>query len=107
MSHHPTFDDREHQEPEPREPLRTMPHAYPLRPESSEAEPPAHEHHVTPTTPTPTPTPTPGAPPSHQAIAARAYARFVARGRNNGNDLDDWLQAERELRSEQTRAVAG
>jgi hypothetical protein len=35
--------------------------------------------------------------PSHQDIADRAYSLFQARGADNGFDLDDWLQAEREL----------
>jgi Protein of unknown function (DUF2934) len=30
-------------------------------------------------------------------IARRAYDLFLARGGKNGRDLDDWLQAEREL----------
>jgi hypothetical protein len=37
---------------------------------------------------------------THQAIAARAYQKFVARGYQNGHDVEDWLAAERELRSE-------
>jgi hypothetical protein len=35
--------------------------------------------------------------PSFDAIAARAYALYVARGAADGHDVDDWLQAEREL----------
>jgi len=35
---------------------------------------------------------------SHHEIAARAYEIFQARGAVSGNDLGDWLQAERELR---------
>jgi len=35
---------------------------------------------------------------SHHEIAARAYEIFLARGAVSGNDLGDWLQAERELR---------
>lgn len=38
--------------------------------------------------------------PSHQSIAIRALGLFVERGRTHGWDLDDWLQAERELRGE-------
>ncbi len=30
-------------------------------------------------------------------IARRAYSLYVMRGREDGHDLDDWLQAEREL----------
>ena len=33
-----------------------------------------------------------------EAIAARAFEYFVARGGGHGRDLEDWLQAERELR---------
>jgi hypothetical protein len=31
-------------------------------------------------------------------VALRAYQRYEERGRENGHDLDDWLEAERELR---------
>ena len=34
---------------------------------------------------------------SYEAIARRAYELFVERCREPGRDLDDWLQAEREL----------
>jgi hypothetical protein len=30
-------------------------------------------------------------------IAQRAYALYLARGREDGHDVEDWLQAEREL----------
>jgi hypothetical protein len=30
-------------------------------------------------------------------VAARAYELYLARGGNDGRDLDDWLEAEREL----------
>jgi hypothetical protein len=33
------------------------------------------------------------------AVAHRAYDLYVARGQEDGHDIDDWLQAERELRS--------
>ena len=32
-------------------------------------------------------------------IARRAYELFLARGCEHGHDVEDWLQAERELRS--------
>lgn len=32
-------------------------------------------------------------------IARRAYELYEQRGRDHGHDLDDWLQAERDLRS--------
>lgn len=35
--------------------------------------------------------------PSMHAIAARAYALYCQRGGEHGRDLEDWLQAEREL----------
>ena len=31
------------------------------------------------------------------SIALRAYRRFEERGRQHGHDLDDWLEAEREV----------
>jgi hypothetical protein len=30
-------------------------------------------------------------------IASRAYDLYLARGRQDGHDVEDWLQAEREL----------
>lgn len=30
-------------------------------------------------------------------IAQRAYERYVARGREDGHDQEDWFEAEREL----------
>ncbi len=35
---------------------------------------------------------------SYEAIARRAYERYVERGCTCGQDVDDWLFAERELR---------
>lgn len=32
-----------------------------------------------------------------EQIARRAYELYLARGATHGRDLDDWLQAEREL----------
>jgi hypothetical protein len=32
-------------------------------------------------------------------IARRAHDLYLARGREHGHDVDDWLQAERELRT--------
>jgi len=37
--------------------------------------------------------------PSPDDIAARAYELYVARGAEHGLDLQDWLQAESELRT--------
>jgi hypothetical protein len=33
-------------------------------------------------------------------IARRAYDLYLARGREDGHDVEDWLQAERELRTD-------
>ena len=35
--------------------------------------------------------------PTAEQIAMRAYELFLARGATPGNDMEDWLQAEREL----------
>jgi hypothetical protein len=35
----------------------------------------------------------------HDRVAVRAYELYVARGCGEGQDLDDWLCAERELNS--------
>lgn len=35
-----------------------------------------------------------------EAIARRAYEIYQKRGCGNGNELDDWLEAERQLREE-------
>jgi hypothetical protein len=43
-----------------------------------------------------------GVEPTSEQISERAYELFEARGREPGVALDDWLQAERELR-ESTR----
>ena len=34
---------------------------------------------------------------NHDRVAVRAYELYVARGCGAGQDLDDWLSAEREL----------
>jgi len=36
---------------------------------------------------------------TREQIAARAYAIYMARGGTHGYDIEDWLQAERELGS--------
>jgi hypothetical protein len=35
--------------------------------------------------------------PSHEEISRRAYEIYFEHGSHPGNELDDWLQAEREL----------
>jgi len=37
----------------------------------------------------------------HERIAERAYELFQQRGQSHGSDLDDWLEAERIVLSEQ------
>lgn len=41
--------------------------------------------------------------PSDQEVAARAYEIYEKRGGSHGNDMEDWLQAERELRGTDTK----
>jgi hypothetical protein len=36
--------------------------------------------------------------PSHQEIAERAYAFYLARGAHDGSAVHDWMRAENELR---------
>ena len=36
--------------------------------------------------------------PQTEQVARRAYELFLARGGEHGHDVEDWLQAERELR---------
>lgn len=42
---------------------------------------------------------TPPAEPSVDDIRRRAYERYLERGGNHGQHFDDWLEAEKELRS--------
>lgn len=44
--------------------------------------------------------------PTHEEIAMRAYQLYLERGGSNGNDVNDWLQAEQELLKPSTRAAA-
>jgi hypothetical protein len=39
---------------------------------------------------------------TEEEISQRAYALYLARGGTEGSALDDWLQAERELRNERS-----
>ena len=43
---------------------------------------------------------TPGVPPTIEEIRHRAHEIFMARGGAPGNELDDWLRAEQELKRE-------
>jgi len=38
--------------------------------------------------------------PAHDDIARRAYEIYLARGCADGQDVQDWIQAERELRKQ-------
>ena len=44
--------------------------------------------------------------PTAGEIAALAYQKYEERGRHDGHDLDDWLQAEREIRQGRILAEA-
>jgi hypothetical protein len=44
--------------------------------------------------------------PIKQQIRQRAYELYEQRGRTDGHDLDDWLQAEREIKDTQVNAAA-
>lgn len=37
--------------------------------------------------------------PTYEMIAARAYQRYLERGRQDGHDMEDWIAAETELRA--------
>lgn len=39
-----------------------------------------------------------GSEPSEEEIRMRAYRRYLERGGGDGQDFDDWLEAERELK---------
>ena len=42
--------------------------------------------------------------PSAEKIAAQAYGLYERRGRQDGHDIDDWLEAEQMLRAQQQPA---
>jgi hypothetical protein len=44
--------------------------------------------------------------PTAEEIAARAYQIYIERGRTNGHDVDDWMQAEYELMQLPVRMLA-
>jgi hypothetical protein len=43
---------------------------------------------------------------SQDRVAQRAYELYCARGCEDGHDLDDWLQAERDVRGAATSSAA-
>ncbi len=51
------------------------------------------------------PTCTTPSPPSEEQIRLRAYELYQTRGREDGHEMDDWLQAEAEITG--TRRKAG
>jgi hypothetical protein len=44
---------------------------------------------------------------SPEQIQERAYQFYVNRGQEPGHELEDWLQAEREVKGEQEQRYAG
>jgi len=42
----------------------------------------------------------------HEQIRRRAYELYEQRGREDGHDVEDWLQAESELTQPKVQAVA-
>jgi hypothetical protein len=44
--------------------------------------------------------------PLHDEISRRAFELYCERGRTDGQDLEDWLQAEREILGSSRVAVA-
>jgi hypothetical protein len=46
---------------------------------------------------------------SIEAVAARAYQLYVERGCIHGHDVEDWIEAEKQIRSEylQTNSTTG
>jgi len=43
----------------------------------------------------------------YSRVAQRAYERWEARGRDEGRDMEDWLEAERELRQSPSQGNTG
>jgi len=41
----------------------------------------------------------------HEKIAQRAYEKWCKRGSKDGNDKQDWIDAENELRAEMSRST--
>jgi len=41
-------------------------------------------------------------PPTQEEIAIAAYEIYISRGATDGSDVDDWLEAERALKSQST-----
>jgi hypothetical protein len=43
--------------------------------------------------------------PLEERVQMRAYELYVLRGNESGSEMDDWLQAEDEVRDEEERAA--
>jgi hypothetical protein len=43
--------------------------------------------------------------PFEERIQNRAYQLYILRGKQSGSELDDWLQAEAEIREAQEQAI--
>jgi len=59
---------------------------------------------VTPPLAQPTNTPPMKIP--HDKIAMRAYEKWIKRGRPQGTEMQDWIEAENELKVEMTRTTS-
>ncbi len=44
--------------------------------------------------------------PLEERVKMRAYELYVLRGNESGSEMDDWLQAEDEIRDEEEQAAA-
>jgi hypothetical protein len=53
----------------------------------------------------PTAQPTSSPPVPHEKIAQRAYEKWLKRGQQHGRDVQDWVEAEMELREEMKRGT--
>lgn len=42
---------------------------------------------------------------AHDKIAMRAYEKWIKRGRPEGTEMQDWIEAESELKSEMMRTT--
>lgn len=51
--------------------------------------------------------PTPHLMVPHEKIATRAYERWIKKGRPQGTQVQDWLEAEAELKAELARGSLG
>lgn len=71
----------------------------PELPRSATPQPPSRPRTTAPTPRTPTGNGDPTEHPTHTEIAEAAYHRYLSRGGTHGQDFDDWIEAERELRA--------